>query len=98
MVRCVVPVGKRENALTHPAGLILLAGLSMTTLSETLIPFTDTLINELVDIRHQHTSVKNQGDIVTMAAPICPDGHHPEAALMLCCPTISLVRATRAET
>ena len=86
-VRCVVPPGQRADAATDPAGLILLAGRSPTVIKQVLIPYDDRLAGKLADTRRNIVLIDKQTDLFTLTAPICPDGHHPEAALKICCPT-----------
>lgn len=85
-VRCVLPAGCREPAAAHPAGQVLLAGLSEPTLERTLGQLPDDLVNRLRDVRQQTVAQHIREDVVMLAVPICPEGQRPEAALLASVP------------
>jgi DNA-binding IclR family transcriptional regulator/nitroimidazol reductase NimA-like FMN-containing flavoprotein (pyridoxamine 5'-phosphate oxidase superfamily) len=85
-VRCVIPVGTRESADSHPAGLILRASSSHAIYSQIFDPIKDISKRSSPNPAHNSILTNNKSEVITMAAPICPDGYHPEAALIICCP------------
>ncbi len=85
-VRCAVPVGRRIPAVAHPAGLTLLAGLTPSGLERAVREPTATLHSALQQTRRQTMARSADGDAVTLAVPICPDGQRPEAALLASIP------------
>jgi hypothetical protein len=72
-VRSALPVGQRAPAAEHPAGHVLLAGQRAPAPEDAA---------QLDEVRRQHVARSAQGDAVTLAVPICPDGQHPTAALV----------------
>jgi DNA-binding IclR family transcriptional regulator len=85
-VRCVMRIGERENAAQHPGGWTLLAGLSEFELTQTFIPLTTDLMNLLAKTRQTVMCQSQQDEMMMISIPICSDGYHPNAALILCCP------------
>jgi len=86
-VRSVVPTGAREPAGTHPAGQVLLAGLSEPALARLLPDHSPDLHAALHTVRQNTMAQRIHEDAVTLAVPICPDGYRPEAALLFSIPT-----------
>ncbi len=85
-VRSVLPAGYRAAATEHPAGLALLAGLSESALARALPQMSGNQPPLLQDVRQQTLARRIQEETATLAVPICPDGQHPEAALILSIP------------
>lgn len=85
-VRSVLPTGYRTAAADHPAGWVLLAGLSEPALARSLPHPADDLPALLQEVRRQTLARRGQDDVVLLAAPVCPDGQQPEAALLLSIP------------
>ncbi len=102
-VRSVIPAGHRAEAVGHPAGLILLAGLSDLALARSVPRPANDLPGVLQDVRQQTLARRAYAEVVTLAVPICPDGQHPEAALLFSIPVFrwnelrehALIRALR---
>ncbi len=85
-VRSVIPPGQRESAVRHPAGQVLLAGLSELALERLVGPPCSALCSELSSVRQQTMAQSSDTETVMIAVPICPDGQRPEAALMTSIP------------
>jgi DNA-binding IclR family transcriptional regulator len=83
-VRCVVPAGQRTPAAEHPAGLVLLAGLTPSSLKRAGIDAA--LYDTLQQTRRQTMARTTDDEAITLAVPVCPDGQHPEAALLTSIP------------
>ena len=83
-VRCVVPAGQRTPAAEHPAGLVLLAGLTPSSLKRAGIDAA--LYDTLQQTRRQTMARTTDDEAITLAVPICPDGQRPEAALLTSIP------------
>ena len=86
-VRCAVPVGQRMSTMAHPAGLVLLAGLTPSGLERAVTQPTAALHNTLQQTRRQTMSRSADNDTITLAVPVCPNGQRPEAALLVSIPT-----------
>jgi len=85
-VRCAIPVGQRIPAVTHPAGLTLLAGLTPSGLERAIGQPATALHSALQQTRRQTMARSADDDAVTLAVPVCPDGQRPEAALLASIP------------
>ncbi|MBN2002124.1 MAG: helix-turn-helix domain-containing protein [Anaerolineae bacterium] len=85
-VRSVVSPGQREPAGSHPAGHVLLAGLSEPALERLAGPDYPAMCSELQTVRRQTLAQTSGKETMIIAVPICPDGQHPEAALMTSIP------------
>ncbi|MGC9393946.1 MAG: pyridoxamine 5'-phosphate oxidase family protein [Anaerolineae bacterium] len=89
-VRCATPIGQRMPAAEHPAGLVLLAGLTASSLKRAVTHpkagVNMTLHNALQQTRRQTMACATNDEAITLAVPICPDGQRPEAALLASIP------------
>ncbi len=85
-VRCAIPVGQRLPAVAHPAGLVLLAGLTPSGLERAVGQPAAALHNTLQQTRRQTMARSAGDDAITLAVPVCPDGQRPEAALLTSIP------------
>ncbi len=85
-VRCAIPIGQRSDAVTHPAGQVLLAGLAEVALARVLAHRAEEVRAAIEGVRRQTSARHAADDSITLAVPICPDGRHPEAALLLSIP------------
>ena len=85
-VRCAIPIGQRTSAPEHPAGLVLLAGLTAPSLKRAMTHPKDgvdvALHDALQQTRRQTMARATDDEAITLAVPICPDGQRPEAALL----------------
>ncbi len=85
-VRCAIPVGQRVNAVSHPAGWVLLAGLVEPALERALAQHPGDAREPVERARRQTLARHTDADTVTLAVPVCPDGQRPEAALLTSIP------------
>jgi DNA-binding IclR family transcriptional regulator len=96
-VRCAIPVGQRMPSTAHPAGLVLVAGLTPSGLQRAVAHPTTKLHNTLEQTRRQTMARSTDDEAITLAVPICPNGQRPEAALLASIPAFRW-DATREET
>jgi DNA-binding IclR family transcriptional regulator/nitroimidazol reductase NimA-like FMN-containing flavoprotein (pyridoxamine 5'-phosphate oxidase superfamily) len=94
-VRSVIRPGERARATEHPAGWVLLAGLSSGALTQHVATPTAALHSQLDHVREQAMAEQAKGDAHRLAVPICADGRHPEAALVISVPTFRWTPARR---
>jgi len=92
-VRVVFEPGHRQAAHTLAGGLVLLAGLP---------PGARPAGAAEADVRWRQVqkeglAVSRSAEVVSLAAPICADGSHPTAALMVSAPAFRASPAVRAE-
>lgn len=85
-VRSAIPVGQRLNAVAHPAGWVLLAGLVGPALERALAQYAEDAREPVERARRQTLARYADQDAVTLAVPVCPDGQRPEAALLTSIP------------
>lgn len=85
-VRAVYRLGERRLAGASAAGLILLAGLPPQTV-EQIVPQPEAdLTARLLRVQKEGLAQGSRDEIIEIAGPICPDGTHPGAALVLSLP------------
>lgn len=90
-VRSVLPPGQRLPGHETAGGLVLLANLRGPALEQRLgaevrRATREALLPELGRVRRQAFAERQREEVVELAVPICPDGTHPEAALVVSVP------------